>query len=214
MPLFALNHEMIFPPVHLANADGLLAIGGDLEQERLLLAYRHGIFPWYSEPPVLWWSPDPRMVLFPNELITSKSMKKCMRKNTFWFTMNTAFEKVIHSCKTIQRPSQQGTWITDELEDAFLKLHADGYALSGETWLGNQLVGGIYGLRIGNIFFAESMFSLQTNASKFALINFVQNLQKDGVVLIDCQVYSLHLVSLGAREISRNNFTKYLDLHC
>ena len=214
MPLFALNHEYIFPPVHLANADGLLAIGGDLEQERLLLAYRHGIFPWYSEPPVLWWSPDPRLVLFPDELIVSKSMKKIMRKNTFHFTMNTAFEKVIHSCKTVYRPTQQGTWITDELEAAFIKLHADGYAQSGEAWLEDELVGGIYGLRIGNIFFAESMFSLEMNASKFALANFVQQLQKNGIVLIDCQVYSSHLVSLGAREISRSDFTKYLDIHC
>src|SRR5690606_30252962 len=130
MSIFALNHEYIFPQVHLADADGLLAIGGDLEQERLLLAYRHGIFPWYSEPPVLWWSPDPRLVLFPNELIVSKSMQKCMRKNIFHFTMNKAFEKVIHACKTVYRPTQQGTWITDELEAAFVKLHADGYAQS------------------------------------------------------------------------------------
>ena len=214
MPLFALNHEYIFPQVHLADADGLLAIGGDLEQERLLLAYRHGIFPWYSEPPVLWWSPDPRLVLFPNELIVSKSMQKCMRKNIFHFTMNTAFEKVINSCKTVYRPTQHGIWITDELEAAFVKLHADGYAQSGEAWYNDELVGGIYGLRIGNIFFAESMFSKQTNASKFALINFVQQLKKDGVVLIDCQVYSSHLVSLGAREISRSDFTKFLDKHC
>ena len=214
MPLFALNHEYIFPQVHLADADGLLAIGGDLEQERLLLVYRHGIFPWYSEPPVLWWSPDPRLVLFPDELIVSKSMQKCMRKNIFHFTMNTAFEKVINSCKTVYRPTQHGTWITDELEAAFVKLHANGYAQSGEAWCNDELVGGIYGLRIGNIFFAESMFSIQTNASKFALINFVQQLQKDGVVLIDCQVYSTHLVSLGAREISRPDFTKFLDKHC
>lgn len=214
MPIFALNHEYIFPPVHLANADGLLAIGGDLDQERLILAYRHGIFPWYSELPVLWWSPDPRLVLFPDELTVSKSMKKFMRKNTFHFTINTAFEKVIHSCKTVYRPTQQGTWITDELEAAFVKLHADGYAQSGEAWLEDELVGGIYGLRIGNIFFAESMFSLETNASKFALVNFVQQLQKNGVALIDCQVYSSHLASLGAREISRSDFTKFLDKHC
>ena len=137
-----------------------------------------------------------------------------MRKNIFHFTMNTAFEKVINSCKTVYRPTQHGTWITDELEAAFVKLHANGYAQNGEAWFNNELVGGIYGLRIGNIFFAESMFSKQTNASKFALINFVQQLQKDGVVLIDCQVYSTHLVSLGAREISRPDFTKFLDKHC
>ncbi len=214
MPIFALNHKLIFPAVHLAEADGLLAYGGDLEQERLLLAYRHGIFPWYSEPPVLWWSPDPRMVLFPQDLVISQSMKKCIRKNTFCFTMNQAFRKVIHTCKTVYRPSQQGTWITDELEAAFVKLHEDGYAQSGEAWVDDELVGGIYGLRIGNIFFAESMFSLETNASKFALIKFVQELQKNGVILIDCQVYSSHLVSLGAKEITRVDFTKYLGMHC
>lgn len=214
MPLFALNHEFIFPPVHLADADGLLSIGGDLERERLLLAYRQGIFPWYSEPPILWWSPDPRMVLFPQELIISQSMKKFMRKNIFHFTMNQAFDQVIHSCKTIYRLLQNGTWITDELETAFIKLHNDGYAQSGEAWLEDKLVGGIYGLRIGNIFFAESMFKLETNASKFALIHLIQELEKDGVVLIDCQVYSSHVVSLGAKEINRAHFIKYLEIHC
>ncbi|MBA2499035.1 MAG: leucyl/phenylalanyl-tRNA--protein transferase [Chitinophagaceae bacterium] len=214
MPLFALTDELIFPQAHLAGADGLLAIGGDLKLERLLEAYSHGIFPWYSEPPVLWWSPDPRLVLFPPELIISNSMKKCMRKNTFHFTMNRAFEKVIHACKTVYRPSQQGTWITDELEAAFVNLHYNGYAQSGEAWLENELVGGLYGLRLGNIFFAESMFSLETNASKFVLIHFVKQLQNEGVILIDCQVYSSHLLSLGAREISRSDFIKFLELHC
>lgn len=218
MSLFALNHELIFPPVHLAKRNGLLAVGGHLEKERLLLAYRLGIFPSYSEPPVLWWSPDPRWVLFPHELIISQSMKKCIRKNIFHFTMNRAFEQVIHLCKTIRRPSQNGTWITDELEAAFIKLHNDGYAQSGETWLGDKLVGGIYGLRMGNIFFAESMFRLETNASKFALINLIQELKKTGVVLIDCQTYSSHLESLGARRINRELFCliirKHTEIRC
>ena len=214
MSLFALEADLVFPPVEFAGPDGLLAYGGDLDQERLLLAYRNGIFPWYSEPPVLWWSPDPRMVLFPEELVISKSMKKLIRKNHFNFTFNKAFNQVIHCCKTVFRPTQDGTWITDELEAAFIKLHLNGYAQSGEAWLNNRLVGGIYGLRIGNIFFAESMFSLETNASKFALINFVQHLENDGVLLIDCQVFSPHLQSLGARMISRKSFTTYLHQHC
>src|SRR5690606_34334149 len=214
MSYFALDAEIAFPPVELAGPDGLLAYGGDLEPERLLLAYRNGIFPWYSEPPILWWCPDPRFVLFPAELEVSKSMKKLIRKNHFHFTFNKDFNQVIHCCKTVYRPTQDGTWITNELEAAFVTLHQHGYAQSGEAWHNDQLVGGIYGLRIGNIFFAESMFSLETNASEFALINFVQHLENDGVLLIDCQVFSPHLQSLGARMISRKSFTTYLHQHC
>lgn len=214
MPLFELDADLVFPPLEFAGPDGLLAFGGDLDKERLLLAYRNGIFPWYSEPPVLWWSPDPRMVLFPHDLVITNSMKKLIRKDHFHFTFNKTFNQVIHFCKTVHRPMQDGTWITNELENAFIKLHLDGYAQSGEAWHNDQLVGGMYGLRIGNIFFAESMFSLETNASKFALINFVHQLQKDGVVLIDCQVYSSHLQSLGARMITRKKFIEYLRQYC
>src|SRR5580698_2795532 len=211
MSLFALNNELIFPPVHLAEPDGLLAFGGDLSTERLLLAYQNGIFPWYEGEHILWWSPDQRFVLFPEELKVSKSMQQLIKKNAFEFTVNKAFTEVINSCKTISRRGQESTWITEEIKNAYTNLHKLGYAHSAEAWLNNELVGGLYGIRLGKVFFGESMFSLQSNASKFAFINYVQLLQKENIVLIDCQVYTEHLESLGAKMIERKKFISLLE---
>ena len=210
MPVFALDQELYFPPVELAEPDGLLAIGGDLTSERLLLAYRRGIFPWYEGQFVLWWSPDPRFVLFPRELKVSKSMKVLLNKNAFDFTINKSFKEVINNCKEVKRPGQFGTWITDEVESAYVHMHELGYALSAEAWKDEELVGGVYGIKLGKVFFGESMFSKISNASKYAFIKFVDYLQQQSVELIDCQVYTEHLESLGARMISRQEFVDYL----
>ena len=211
MPLFALDKEISFPPVHLAEPDGLLAIGGDLSPERLLLAYRSGIFPWYEGEHILWWSPDPRFILFPEELKISKSIRPLLNKNVFDFTTNKAFKQVIHHCKETKRPGQQGTWITDEVEKAYCKMHELGFAYSAEVWKDDELVGGLYGIKLGKVFFGESMFSKESNASRFALIKYVQQLKEEGIELIDCQVYTEYLESLGARMIERKDFTKYLQ---
>jgi leucyl/phenylalanyl-tRNA--protein transferase len=208
--IFALEHELYFPPVDLAEADGLLAIGGDLSPHRLLLAYRHGIFPWYEGEYILWWCPDPRFVLFPSELKISKSMKTLLQKNAFDFTINHAFTDVIHHCKEIKRPGQKGTWITDEVAEAYFKMHTLGYAISAESWKNGELAGGVYGIKLGKVFFGESMFSKMSNASKYAFINLIDHFTKAGVELIDCQVYTQHLESLGARMISRKEFTRKL----
>ncbi len=209
--MFLLSNDLVFPPVEMADEDGLLAIGGDLSTKRLLLAYQQGIFPWYSEQdPICWWCPDPRFVLFPDELKISRSMKRVLRSGPFGFTTNTAFAEVIRNCRTISRKDQDGTWISAEVQNAYIRLHELGYAQSAEAWNNNELVGGIYGVRLGNIFFGESMFSRQTNASKFALARYVEQLKQEGVVLIDCQVYTLHLESLGARMIPRKDFMRLL----
>jgi leucyl/phenylalanyl-tRNA--protein transferase len=206
MPLFILNNELLFPPVNEAEPDGLLAVGGDLSQDRLLLAYRQGIFPWYEGQHILWWCPDPRFVLFPQELKESKSMRQLIHRAVFDFRVNSDFRQVIGKCKTIARPGQEGTWITDEVKAAYTQLHTAGYAHSAEAWQNGELVGGLYGVRLGKIFFGESMFSTVSNASKFAFIRFVQQLRGEGVELIDCQVYTEHLESLGARMITRGKF--------
>src|SRR5882757_4016640 len=180
MSIFALDQDLIFPPVSLAEPDGLLAIGGDLSTERLLLAYRNGIFPWYEGRHILWWSPDPRFVLFPDELKVSKSMRQLMRKQTFVFTVNKAFSEVIANCRTIPRRGQDGTWITEEVKEAYGRLHKMGYVHSAETWLNGELVGGLYGVRLGKAFFGESMFSKYSNASKYAFICYVGQLRSEG----------------------------------
>lgn len=210
MSIFALDNKLIFPPVHLSEPDGLLAIGGDLTPERLLLAYRNGIFPWYEGDYILWWSPDPRCVLFPAELKVSHSMKQLIKKDAFTFTTNQAFGEVIRSCKEINRKSQASTWITDDVEKAYLNMHALGYAHSAEVWQNNELVGGLYGLRLGKVFFGESMFSHVSNASKYAFIKYVQLLQSEAVELIDCQVHTTHLESMGARMLPRKEFLQLL----
>jgi leucyl/phenylalanyl-tRNA--protein transferase len=211
--MFILTEELLFPPIEMADDNGFLAIGGDLSAERLLLAYRSGIFPWFSdEDPICWWSPDPRFVLFPEELKVSKSMLQVIKKNQFEFSINKAFAEVISNCKNVYREGQAGTWISDEMKEAYINLHQLGYAHSAEAWSNGELVGGLYGIRLGKVFFGESMFSLRSNASKFAFINYVQLLQKENVQLIDCQLHTPHLESLGARMIERKAFKEYLEL--
>jgi leucyl/phenylalanyl-tRNA--protein transferase len=206
MPLYVLDKDLEFPPAELADEDGLLAIGGDLSIERLLLAYRKGIFPWYESRYILWWCPDPRFVLFPGELKISSSMKQVLKKPAFEFSVNRQFGEVIGACKSISRRGQDGTWISDDMRNAYINLHRHGYAHSAEAWKNGELVGGLYGIRLGKVFFGESMFSKVSNASKFAFIRYVQQLQSEGVQLIDCQVYTAHLESLGARMIAREEF--------
>jgi len=210
MPLHILDNRIWFPPVGDALEDGLLAIGGDLSSERLLLAYKQGIFPWYDGDIPLWWSPDPRFVLYPHKLHISKSMKQLLKQQKFRFTINTAFEQVISQCMLIERPGQDGTWINEEVIKAYTTLHYQGFAHSAEVWQDEELVGGLYGVRLYNLFFGESMFSLQSNASKYAFIAYVQQLMQEGVILIDCQVYTQHLESLGAEMISRDKFINVL----
>lgn len=210
--MFFLDDSLYFPTVETADEDGLLAAGGDLCIERLLLAYRSGIFPWYNDDePILWWSPDPRFVLFPNELHISKSMKQVLTKRLFDFRINTDFRNVISNCMNSERKEQDGTWINSAIVEAYTKLHQLGHAHSAEAWLNGELVGGVYGIRYRNLFFGESMFSKVSNASKFAFISYVRQLQLEGVVLIDCQVYSEHLESLGAGMITRAEFLKFLS---
>ena len=200
-----------FPDPELALEDGLLAIGGIITPNILLRAYSEGIFPWYSGNIPCWYHPDPRCVLIPESLRISKTMKQVIDRQLFEFTVNKDFNAVIHHCKNISRNEQDGTWITDEIERTFIELHQQGYAYSAEAWLNGELVGGLYGLLIGNVFFGESMFSKKSNASKFAFISWVQKLQQQGIVLIDCQVHSNHLESLGATMISRKQFMQILQ---
>lgn len=210
MPLFALDDSTRFPPIEEALADGLLAMGGDLSVERLLSAYKQGIFPWYDGDIPLWWCPNPRFVLFPDELRVSKSMKSLMKKDAFEFTIDKAFDQVIHNCKETKRKDQDGTWIKNEVEDAYNKLHLLGYAHSAESWINGKLVGGLYGLRLGKVFFGESMFSRESNASKYAFIKYIEQLKSEGVVLVDCQIYTEHLESLGGKMIMREQFSQLL----
>jgi leucyl/phenylalanyl-tRNA---protein transferase len=208
--MYELTQKLWFPPVEEATVDGLVALGGDLSIERLLLAYRSGIFPWYDGDVPLWWCPDPRFVLFPNELKISKSMQQVMRKQSFDFVFNQHFEQVMRQCMQIKREHEDGTWINEELIKSFVQLHKQGMAICAEAWQNGELVGGLYGMRLGNVFFGESMFAHVSNASKFAFILLVQQLQQQGVVLIDCQVYTEHLESLGARMIVRKDFLDIL----
>jgi leucyl/phenylalanyl-tRNA--protein transferase len=206
--IFRLDDRLIFPNPELAEPDGLLAVDGDLSTERLLLAYRSGIFPWYSdETPILWYAPHERFVLYPAEIIISNSMKRFLRKGLFKVTMDTCFEKVIEACSTVEREGQDGTWITDDMKNAYIKLHHEGYARSIEVWQQDELVGGMYGVPVGNIFCGESMFSKVSNASKTALIHLCQSGLYD---LIDCQVYTDHLASMGARMISQKDYMALL----
>lgn len=209
--MFLISEDLFFPPVSYANKDGVLAVGGDLSVERLELAYKSGIFPWFSEgEPIIWYSPNPRMVLFPKELKISKSMRQVIRKGDFKITFNQNFEEVISNCKNVYRPDQGGTWITSEMHKAYVKLHKKGIAKSVEVWLNDELVGGLYGIDLGTVFCGESMFSTVSNASKVAFIYLVQKMEKEQYKLIDCQVYNNHLASLGADEISREEFLTYL----
>lgn len=210
MPVFQLSDELIFPPPHLAEKSGLLAVGGDLSEHRLLLAYSMGIFPWYSEgDPVLWWSPDPRLVLFPDELKISRSLRQTINKGIFEVTMDRAFESVIKKCAEV-RENGEGTWITGEMMDAYIRLHHSGFAHSVESWFEGELAGGLYGVSLGSAFFGESMFAKKTDASKVAFVSLVHHLIHSDCTLIDCQITTKHLVSLGAREIPRREFLKKL----
>ena len=204
-----LTSKIEFPKVSNASEEGILAIGGDLSPERLLLAYKSGIFPWFeNDEPILWWSPNPRFVLFPEKLKISKSMKQVLRNSNFVVTVNQAFKEVITECSEAKREGQQGTWITQNMIEAYIKLHELGYATSVEVWLNNKLVGGLYGVDVGNgVFCGESMFAKVSNASKVGFITFIQNTDYK---LIDCQVYTSHLESLGAKEIAREDFLEFL----
>ncbi len=203
-----LTDKIIFPDYEFTTKDGVIALGGDLAEERLIYAYRNGVFPWFSEgDPIVWYCPHERMVLFPDEIKVSKSMQKIINKNKFVITENKAFKEVIYNCKKIDRSDGFGTWITDDMEQAYINLHKKGSAKSIEIWLHDELAGGLYGVEINNIFCGESMFSKVSNASKLAFIHLVKS-QK--YKLIDCQVYNDHLASLGAREIDRNTFLSIL----
>jgi leucyl/phenylalanyl-tRNA---protein transferase len=206
-----LSKELFFPPVSQANRDGILAIGGDLSSERLTLAYKSGIFPWFEEgEPILWWSPNPRMVLFLDELVVSKSMRNILNRNIFKVTFNQNFKEVISNCQKVKRNGQNGTWITNEMIEAYCKLNEMGIAKSVEVWQNEELVGGLYGIDLGHIFCGESMFSTISNASKVAFITLANQLKASNYKVLDCQVYNEHLESLGCREIDRNYFMELL----
>jgi leucyl/phenylalanyl-tRNA--protein transferase len=206
--IFRLDERLLFPEPGLAEPDGLLAVGGDLSTERLLLAYQNGIFPWYSDDtPILWYSPHERFVLYPQELKISKSMRQVLRSGKFTVTTDTCFNNVISACSTAPREGQDGTWITDDMKAAYNKLHAEGHAHSVEVWEHNELIGGIYGVQVGHVFCGESMFSRASNASKTALIHLCQSGQFE---LIDCQVHTDHLESMGALMISREQYMTVL----
>ena len=205
-----------FPDVEqaLSEPDGLLAAGGDLDPERVLAAYRRGIFPWYDEgQPILWWSPDPRCMLRPDELHISRRLKQTLRKSQAQWRCNSKFSAVIQACAG-ERKSQQGTWITRDMIAAYERLHADGWAHSIEVWDDDELVGGLYGLSIGRVFFGESMFSARSNASKMALVGLAKHMRESGLEIIDCQVVSQHLVTLGASIIPRSDFVQILNQAC
>jgi leucyl/phenylalanyl-tRNA--protein transferase len=212
MPFFLLHEQNNFPDVELADEDGLLAFGSNLSTETLLKAYKKGIFPWYNEnEPISWYSPNPRFVLFPGKLKISSSMKTVINTNTFKFSVDKGFADVIKNCRVVKRKGDPGTWISDEIEKAYITLFENGFAHSAEAWHNKELAGGLYGVQLAHVFFGESMFASQSNASKFAFIKYIQLLQEQGVELIDCQVYTQHLESLGAEFISRKDFTRLLD---
>ena len=209
-----IDDDCDFPSLNqaLSEPNGLIAIGGDLSLPRLLNAYQHGIFPWFSEgEPILWWSPNPRMVLFPDALKISNSLKKTLKNKPFDVRFNTAFRQVISACSHTPRAGQPGTWITQDIIDAYCTLHNAGYAISAECWQDNTLVGGCYGVKIGKMFYGESMFHLVTDASKVAFVHLVQKLKSEGVGLIDCQMKTAHLARFGAKEISRDDFIDNLS---
>jgi leucyl/phenylalanyl-tRNA--protein transferase len=212
MPIFRLDRRPVFPPAGLAEPDGILAVGGDLSLERLTAAYRAGIFPWYDEPggPILWWSPDPRLVLFPAELHVARRLERTLRQGRFEIRYDTAFEAVMRACAAAPRPGQDGTWITPEMIDAYVRLHRAGRAISAEAWRDGELVGGVYGVRMGRVFFGESMFHRERDASKVAFVSLVRKLAVEGVHLIDAQVSSEYVKGFGAREIPRAEFLRRL----
>jgi leucyl/phenylalanyl-tRNA--protein transferase len=209
--MYRIHKELYFPPVETASPEGILAFGGDLSPERLLLAYQSGIFPWFeADEPILWWSPNPRMVLFLNELKVSKSMRNILNRAIFKVTFNQDFRAVISNCQNVKRDGQKGTWITNEMIEAYCKLQELGVAKSVEVWKDDKLVGGLYGIDLGHVFCGESMFSLVSNASKVAFVSLVNQLKSEKYQILDCQVYNEHLESLGCREINRDDFIKII----
>lgn len=209
--MYFLFDNLYFPPVSEADEEGILAVGGDLSPERLKLAYKKGIFPWFNEgEPILWWAPDPRMVLFLDELVISKSMRNILNRKQFTVTFNTNFKEVIANCQKIQRVGQDGTWISDDIVESYCELNRQGIAKSVEVWQEGELVGGLYGVDLGHVFCGESMFSKVSNASKVAFISLVKYLESENYKLLDCQVYNPHLDSLGCREIDREEFMSIL----
>lgn len=209
MPVFRLTEELIFPSPFLAEEDGILAIGGDLSVERLLLAYQNGIFPWYSDDePIIWHAPNPRFVLFPEKIKISRSLKQLINKEVYTITVNTSFSEVIENCSNIARAGQDGTWITQEMKQAYINLHKAGFATSVEVWNENKLAGGLYGVHINQVFFGESMFHLEPNTSKIALAFLAKMMN---FKIIDCQVHTSHLESLGAEYISLAEFLKIIQ---
>lgn len=213
MPIFHLSDRVSFPPPHFAGREGLLAVGGDLSTERLLLAYQMGIFPWFSDcDPILWWSPDPRLILYPSHIHVTRRLRRTIRQGVFTVTGDTAFERVIHRCAQIRMENGEGTWITDAMIKAYCRLFAIGYAHSVETWQNDTLVGGLYGVSVGGCFFGESMFSEVSNASKVGLVSLCVFLQAHGFDMIDCQLTTNHLLWMGGEEISRSDFLKKLQI--
>jgi leucyl/phenylalanyl-tRNA--protein transferase len=212
VPVFLLSDTIEFPTPHLASKDGLLAVGGDLSQERLLLAYRMGIFPWFSNnEPILWWSPDPRLVLYPHEIKISKTLRKIIKKDVFSVTMDLAFNEVINECAQVRVQKNEGTWIVKEMIDAYCNLHEAGFAHSVEVWHQGYLAGGLYGVSLGKCFFGESMFTRISNASNVGLVKLVEHLKELSFDMIDCQVPTEHLTRFGARQIPRMRFLHKLE---
>jgi leucyl/phenylalanyl-tRNA---protein transferase len=210
VPVFRLDERLVFPPVELAD-EGLLAVGGDLRPERLLLAYSQGIFPWYGKNlPILWHSPDPRMVLLPGELVVGRSLKKAIRRKPYELRLDTAFGEVLRGCADVPRPGQNGTWLIPDMVGAYTKMHELGFAHSAEAWLDGELVGGLYGMSLGGCFYGESMFALAPDASKIVFVALVRQLVAWGMTLVDCQVHTDHLERFGAREIPRVEFLRHL----
>ncbi|MDC0077816.1 MAG: leucyl/phenylalanyl-tRNA--protein transferase [SAR324 cluster bacterium] len=215
MPVYQLIPEVsLFPPTEEAEDDGLLAIGGDLTKERLLAAYNRGIFPWYEVgQPILWWSPDPRLILIPEELRISRSLRKVLRKQQFEIRFDTAFQQVIKACADVRTEQGEGTWIIPEMQQAYTELHQEGFAHSVESWRDGKLAGGLYGISLGQCFFGESMFSTSNDSSKVALVALAEFSREVGIKMIDCQMSTAHLLSLGAKEIRREVFLKKLKIH-
>ena len=211
MPVYQIPHELIFPDPELAEEDGLLGVGGDLSPERLLLAYANGIFPWFSKgEPIMWWSPNPRCVLRPEKLKISTSLRQALKKGDYEVRFDTCFEEVIRQCSASKRKGQRGTWITREMQEAYIRLFELGFAHSTEVFMDGKLAGGLYGVSIGGTYSGESMFHLRPEASKIALYHLVERLKERGYPLIDCQVTNQHLLSLGAEEMPRKEFLKQL----
>lgn len=212
MPVYGLTKELIFPDPELSEEDGLLAIGGDLSLKRLILAYCNGIFPWYNEgEPIQWWCPKPRFIIIPDEVKISKSMKKVIKKGEFTVTFNNDFQGVISNCKSLRENNGEGTWISEEMKSAYINLFNNGYGMSVESYIGDEFVGGLYGVKIGKCFFGESMFSKVSNASKIALIILAERLKSEGFIFIDCQMHTNHLESMGGKFVEWSTFKDLLN---